>query len=208
MIDILIPVLGRPRNAAAVAESAQVTTQPYRLIFICSQRDDEQIDACYRVAETFIHPEPAGAGNYAKKINWASRLTRGEWIFTGADDIRFHEGWDTAAIENGARVVGTNDLHNPTVRAGRHATHFLIARSYIQEQGEVFCEAYDHWYVDNELVAKARSQDEWGFCKASIVEHLHPHWGLAPEDETYRKGTLRVRQDAALFRQRRVLWKP
>jgi hypothetical protein len=203
LIDVLIPVLGRPQNAEKVAESLEVTRHPYRLVFICSQGDDEQIDACYRVAETFIHPEPAGPGNYAKKINWAVGLTSGEWVFTGADDIRFREGWDTAALRSAHRVIGTNDLHNPSVKAGRTATHFLIARSWIEQQGEVFHEGYDHWYVDRELVDVARAQGEWGFAADSHVEHLHPHWGLAEKDETYLKGTRRARQDSDLYQRRR-----
>ena len=203
MIDVLIPVLARPQNAAKVAESLKVTREPYRLVFICSPNDHEQIKASRAQAETWVVPWKPGAGDYARKINWAARQTDSEWIFTGADDIIFHADWDEAALRDGHRVIGTNDLHNPSVKAGTHATHFLIARSWLEERGEIFHEGYDHWYVDNELVNVARKQGEWGFAADSHVEHLHPHWGLAEPDDTYRKGTRRARQDAALYRSRR-----
>ena len=117
MIDILIPVLGRPWNAQPLVDSARVTTSPYRLVFICSPSDSRQIAASRATgADVLIVEWQPGSGDYAKKINFGFRETDSEWIFTGADDIRFTAGWDTNAITFGQkkqkRVIGTNDLHN------------------------------------------------------------------------------------------------
>ncbi len=156
------------------------------------------------------HP---GKADFAKKINYGFSHTESEWVFQGADDLLFYEGWDhqalMAARKQRRRVIGTNDLHNPSVRRQLSSTHTLIARSYIEEYGGtedgsgiVFSEAYDHQYVDTEFVEVARRRHEWTFCRQAVVEHLHPHWGIGEMDATYKKATRATGADYRLFRQR------
>lgn len=214
MIDILIPVLGRPHNVQPLLESLSPTETEHTVFFICTPGDDTQIEACLASGqETWIVPWTAGRGDFAKKINWAFDRTHSPWIFQGADDIRFRAGWDTAALalarKTGKQVIGTNDLHNPQVKRGIQGTHLLFTRRYIEEQGgthdhtgKVFCERYDHQFVDNEFCETARRRGEFAFCKQSIVEHLHPHWGLAPEDATYEKAMRLTAHDYRLFHKR------
>lgn len=215
MIDILVPVLGRPRNVHGLVDSIRENTSSEHTIwFICSPGDGPEIKAVSEAGFTpLIHPRAAGAGDFAKKINWAFSQTEGEWVFQGADDVRFSSGWDTAALsvarKTGCSVIGTNDLHNPLVRGARSATHILFRRSYIEEQGgtfdgtgAVFCELYDHQFVDSEFVETARMRGEWAFAKRSFVEHFHPHWGNAQMDGTYRKAMRRTLADKRLFNDR------
>lgn len=213
MIDILVPVLARPWNVAPLVESLQVTQEPYRLIFIASPLDNEQIQACTG-HETWVVDWSPEKADYTKKLNWAYERLDSEWFFQGADDIRFRLGWEQAALQTarrrGKRVIGTNDLHNPQVKRGMGSTHSLIARSYIEEYGSgtldntgrVFCELYDHQMVDAEFVDVAKRRNEWAFSRQSIVEHLHPHWGLAKMDTTYRKATRETKQDLRLYMER------
>lgn len=211
-IDILIPVLNRPQNVQPLMASLQVTQEPYRVIFICSPRDTEQIAAC-SAYETLIVDWRPGKGDFAKKINFAFDRTDSEWLFQGADDIKFYPGWDTMALQQadktGKLVIGTNDLHNPLVKRGRESTHTLFARSYIEQQGgtldntgRVFCELYDHQFVDLEFCETAKRRGVWGFCRQSIVEHLHPHWGLAEDDATYKKAVRNTGDDHRLYAER------
>ena len=208
MIDILIPVLRRPLNARRVATSIAVSTRnAHTVYFICSPNDRDQIEACRNVgsALTLVADWKPGAGDYARKINWGAAQSSAPWVFQGADDIVFHLGWDVEALEvasSGKRVIGTNDLHNPRVLRGQHSTHSLIARSYIEEQGHVLCEEYDHQYVDNELVELAKRRGEWAFAKKAIVEHLHPHYGDAERDSTYTKAFRKSNDDRKLYKKR------
>ena len=109
-------------------------------------------------------------------------------------------------------VVGTNDLGNPEVKKGKHSTHSLVRRSYVAEHGLtwdarpgiVYSDAYEHQWVDTEMVSVAIDRDVFVFCGASVVEHLHPLWGKGVMDDTYRKALDRRREDAALFRRRRM----
>lgn len=215
MIDILIPVLGRPQNAAKVVASISAATDnPYTVTFICSPGDRKQIAACRRVGDVIVVDWEPGRADFAKKINHAFDLTSQEWILQGADDLDFHPHWDTNAFtlaqQTGKSVVGTNDLHNPAVRARRHATHILFRRDYItrygagtiDNSGVVFSEVYDHQFVDTEFVTIARRRNEWVFAVDSVVEHLHPYWGLSPRDATYDKGVREAQKDLDLYRSR------
>ena len=132
MIQILIPVLGRPANAQKVADSVHAATATEHIIVFCAtRRDEEEIEAC-KLTGSIVHLVDGGHGEYARKINSAieADYAGAEWSFTGADDLAFHPNWDLAALAREGPVIGTNDLGNPTVKAGKHATHSLVHRSY------------------------------------------------------------------------------
>jgi glycosyltransferase involved in cell wall biosynthesis len=215
MIDILVPVLGRSQNAQPLVDSiVSATKGTYRIIFICSPEDEEQIQACEATAhDTWIVDWDPGPGDFAKKINAAYILSDSEWVFQGADDIRFSPGWDIEALKvasRGRSVIGTNDLKNPGVKRGQHSTHTLFSRAYIDKygsgtidgQGKIFHEGYDHQFTDNEFCQVAMRRGEWAFAKKAVVEHLHPYWGTASWDETYQKAVRNGQADQDLFNQR------
>jgi hypothetical protein len=212
-IAILVPVLGRPDHAQPLADSLKASDADARLVFLCSSLDPAQQDACWQTGETtFCMTWPAGHGDWARKINWAYRHTAEPYLLLGADDIRFHPGWDRAVLEvareTGAGVIGTNDLGNRTVMAGKHSTHPLVWREYadcygtIDGPGQVVSEAYAHNWVDNELVATAQARGCWAFARDAKVEHLHVFWHKSEDDETYRRGRLHYHADHRLFLQR------
>ena len=77
MIDILIPVLGRPHNAGPLVQNIRDTTEAAVTInFVCSRNDHDDIDACEATGETVLIMDwPAGRGDYAKKINAGELIT-------------------------------------------------------------------------------------------------------------------------------------
>lgn len=220
MIAAIVPVLGRPERAAPLAESFRAAvglTTGERLVFIASYDDGPQREACLATGETTYLASWRGGspGDWARKINLGYRLTGEPYLLLGADDLRFHPGWAEAALaafRPGIGVVGTNDLGNPLVRAGRHATHPVVARAYADEfgtvdgPGAVVSEAYSHCWVDNELVETAMSRGAWAFARDSYVEHLHPAWRKSEDDATYRRGQERYAEDRDLFIARRHKW--
>ena len=80
MIDILIPVLGRPHRAAPLVQNIHaVTTVEHRILFVCSPADHAQIEACEATdADTIVMSHAAQAGDYAWKINNGFNLTENE----------------------------------------------------------------------------------------------------------------------------------
>ena len=214
-IDILIPVLNRPESVPLLVDSIRAATRSeHTIYFICSRGDRPEIEAVEAAGlEPLVFHSAPGPGDFAKKINWAFEQTDAEWVFQGADDIRFSDRWDIYALavakKSRASVIGTNDLHNPSVKRGEHSTHTLIRRSYIERyggtfdnSGRVFHEGYDHQYVDNEFIVTATQRGEFAFSPKSVVEHFHPHWGNARMDSTYTKAMRKGMRDRRLYRDR------
>jgi hypothetical protein len=207
---VIVPVLGRPQNATPFMASLKASGADLARIYaITDETDAETITAWRTAGAEIIRLESEHVGTFAEKVNYGYLNTDEPWIFLVGDDVKFHPGWlDQAqhAARDGAHVIGTNDLHNPLVVKGEHATHLLVRRAYIDERGsswdgpKVVChEAYRHWFVDNEIVSVAKQRGVWKFAKHAKVEHLHPMWGLAPDDDTYRLGQAHVLDDKALF---------
>lgn len=220
----IVPVLGRPERVEPFMQNwLETTTVASALVFVSSPSDlEERIALRLQGAYSIVAEFEPGPGDFAKKTNMAARMSKDVWpesryIFAGADDLLFHEGWDTAVLEmaeeTGAGMVGTDDMGNPLVVRGQHSTHSLFRRSYIEERGAswdgpgtVYSEAYDHQWIDNEAVVVAKQRGEWAFCADSKVEHLHTLWGKAPNDSTYEKALRHGVSDAALFRARQRLY--
>jgi len=202
---------------APLLDSIEDATPDARVFFLADshdRREHEAIEAerCLRS----IHIDlDIGGGNYAMKINRGVALTDQSLLFLGADDLAFHRGWLEAAaakLTDGIGVVGTNDLCNPRVMAGEHATHFLMTREYA-ERGTIddgssgpLHEGYPHEYVDNELIGTAKHRGAYAHAADSIVEHLHPMVGKAPMDELYAQIGARMNQGVRIYERRRALW--
>ena len=216
---VAVPVWKRPQRAGPLSASLRASQGriPLTLVFLVSGDDQGEIRAVKATGERYeIMPFARGPGDYARKINHALTLGDDDWIFTGADDLDFHFGWADHAINlgerTGKRVLGTNDLGNPAVKRGTHSTHSLVHRSYandlgtIDQPGLIYHEGYHHNWCDVELIDTARSRNEFQFVARSHVEHLHPHWGKAPDDRTYQAGLEHFRDDRLLYQRRRQLW--
>lgn len=209
---ILVPVLRRPHRVAPLLDSISAATPaPYRVLFIADPDDHEEHDAVRETGGELLIVD----GNYARKINAGVESTSERLLFLGADDLHFHPGWLDAAQARLTRrigVVGTNDLGNSRVIAGRHATHFLVSRPYtklgtVDERGKLLHEGYHHNFVDNEFVSTAKHRHAWAHAGDAIVEHLHPHWGKSDNDATYVRGQSQFDRDRRLFQRRRPLWR-
>lgn len=223
-IAILVPVLGRAARLRPLVDSiAAATTAPWHVRFLCSPGDDQASLRAFHIAQEDHRvsvrsvPWQPLAGDWAKKINLGYLETDEEFMLLGATDLRFHSGWDLAALQmadlTGAGLIGTNDLGNGTVMRGRHSTHPLVRRSYIDEHGtideenKVVHEGYAHQWVDTELVQTAMARGEWAFAADSHVEHLHVFWGKSEMDATYEKALSTSRPDSRLFKRRSALWR-
>jgi hypothetical protein len=218
MIDVLVPVLGRPQNAALVVQRfRQAATVPYRLVFLCTEEDEDQIAAC-RETEGEVILVCGEHSQFPRKINVGFNATENLYVFVAADDIEPLPGWDTTALTIalacGRGVIGTNDQSNKWNVNGHFSTHPLIRRSYVLEHGGsldgpgiVFHEGYDHNYVDRELCHLAQARNEWAFAVESRLIHHHPAWAKAPStDATYAKGRRTFHADHELFIVRAEQW--
>jgi glycosyltransferase involved in cell wall biosynthesis len=209
-VAVIVPVMKRPENAAPFMASLKASTGLATVYAIAHSEDEETIKA-WDAAGAIVHA--IDEHPFAPKVNHGYSVSDEPWLFIVGDDVRFHPGWldhaqHIANLHN-VDVIATNDLGNPAVLAGEHATHPLIRRTYIDEQGAswdgpgVVChEGYRHWYVDNEWTTVAKQRGTFAPALASIVEHLHPLWGKAENDPIYKKGQAHADQDRRLFARR------
>jgi hypothetical protein len=213
---VLVPMLGRPHTVGPLLASLAATVPGVRVVFLTSPGDVEVCEAVDAAGRERIEVPRLPVGDYARKTNVGYRETTEPLIFTGACDLRFHHGWYQAACSRltpGIGVVGTNDLGNPLVISGRHATHFLVTRAYadghgtIDGPGAVMAEVYPHEFVDNELIGTARYRGAYAMALDSLVEHLHPHWGKAPTDAVYDAQPQRMRAGRPIYDARRPRWR-
>lgn len=214
---ILIPMWLRAHRVAPVLESALGATPTARVLFVVSPDDPLVLEACRDAgAEVLVTTWPGGVhGDYARKINLATLFTVEPLLFLGADDLRFHDGWYDEClryVHQRAGVVGTNDLGNQRTFIGRHSTHSLVLRRYVEElgtidePGKVLHEGYWHEYVDDELCRTAEYRGRFAHARKALVEHLHPHWGKAEMDPSYAMQARRMEQGRRLFSARQHLW--
>jgi hypothetical protein len=218
-VDVIVPVLHRPQNVKPLMESLTASTGLATAWFVCEEHDEAEIaEVVEHGGEVLTFPE---CHTFAEKVN-AAYSWRGvnagdwdpaPWVLLVGDDVRFRPGWLDAALDVARRyhadVVGTNDLANPRVMRGEHATHPLIRRSYIDELGAswdgpgVVChESYRHWCVDDEIVTVAKQRGVFQSALASQVEHLHPIAGKSEMDEVYELGQKHAEEDRKLFERR------
>jgi hypothetical protein len=215
---VLVPVMGRPEHAEPFMQSLRASTGLATAYAVCDHDDTEAVNAWKEAGATVIAAPAKAAfeqmrpGSFAEKVNVGYYETTEPWMLLVGSDVRFHPGWldqALAAAGDHNHVIGTNDLGNPRVMAGEHATHPLIRRSYVDEVGAswdgpgvVAHEGYRHWFVDDEIVTAAKQRGVWATALASRVEHLHPLWGKAEPDEVHRLGQLHAEADKALFEAR------
>jgi hypothetical protein len=206
---VIVPVLRRPQNAEPFMESVHTTSQ-WATVYAVASDDDVETIAAWKKAGAIVVTIPGVT--FAEKMNAGFRATGEPWLLMVGDDVKFHPHWLDYAQQvarDGYDVIGTNDLGNPRVVAGEHATHLLIRRSYVERQGAswdgpgVVChEGYRHWFVDDEIVSVAKQRGVWAMAPNAIVEHLHPAWGKGETDEVYTLGQSFAAADGALFENR------
>jgi glycosyltransferase involved in cell wall biosynthesis len=198
MISILVPTYGRAERLKAVFENMEDTTvTPHEVIWVLEDDDEDSRKACAELQPslTLINQRKRF---YGGAINYGYQFAKGEYIFTGSDDLKYYHGWDVQVLgvmKGSVRIGGTNDLMHPWVPEGRHATHYLVDRRYIEEVGCVpdeppgtfMPEIYDGLFTDAEIIMIAKARGVFAPCLSSVVEHLNFAGGRSVFDGTYRK---------------------
>ena len=211
-VAVVVPVMKRPQNAQPFMESLRASTG-LATVYAVVDPDDSETYTAWLEAGAEVLLADRDRPSFPCKVNVAYGKTSEPWVLLVGDDVRFHAGWLDHALQvaaaSDAKLIATNDLGNPRVMSGGHASHPLIARSYIDElgaswdgPGKVCHEGYRHWFVDDEWTTVARQRGVYASALGSLVEHLHPFFGKAADDEVYRKGKAHKDQDRRLFERR------
>ena len=213
-VAILIPTFNRPFKVPLLTRNALENAPNANVYFCCEEDDLLTIDAVMDTegANLIINTRTR---SYSGAINTGVLETDEAYVFAGADDLNFRPGWLELALDmmtDQIKVVGTNDMGNPEVLAGSHATHYLVERSYalngvIDSPGLMLFEGYDHNWTDKEFILTAQHRGAYAHCHESIVEHQHWAWNKAGIDDTYSRGMRSEAADRETFLSRQHLWK-
>lgn len=177
-------------------------------------------------ATLLIGETPSGEApkhTYAENVNQCYSRSKADWIAVVGDDVEFTPGWidEIRKLSDRYDVIGINDsepgrVRNPDVAAGRHADHFAIRHSYIDDEGAcldgpgaLMPEAYKHWYTDKEVIGLARARGVFGMAFESRVIHQHPGYDgdekAREADPTYMKAVDSAAEDRKTFLKRAPL---
>ena len=216
---VIVPVLNRPQNAQPLVDSFKASGADADLFFVASSGDTDEVNACYDTGMVVMTLDrPPGPADYSAKIQRGYEATEEPLVLLAADDLIFHPGWleavEKIAYEYDCGVIGTNDRANPLVKAGKHSTHPVVRRCYIDkyggvvgEPGVVYHQGYDHQFVDVELVQTAMQRGCYAHAHDAVIEHRHPLYDRkVASDATYKKGQAKGLQDRQLFESRKHLW--
>jgi hypothetical protein len=209
-IAVIVPAMRRPQNVAPLMRSLEASTDRATAYFVCDHGDTDQIKAVLDTDAQFVI-NWSSSTTFATKCNLGYRETEEPWLLFVGDDVHFHPGWVEAALAAGeyGAFVSTNDMGNPRVMAGRHATHPMVARWWLDQHGATWdgpgavChQGYRHWYVDNEWTAVALNAGQFVYAEDAKIEHMHPVWDKGDSDEIYTLGQASAHADSRLFRER------
>jgi len=210
-LAIIVPVIRRPAAAPRFMASLAASSVEVPVYAITDQADSSTRRAWLHAGATVM--TSTRGHTFPQKAQFAYEHTTEPWLLLIGDDVDFKEGWfDHAAVWMHNRrvcLIATNDMHNPFVLGGTHATHPIIRRSWINDAGAswdgpgfVAHLGYTHACVDSEWSARAWEDDVFQFVEGCKIEHLHPTWGTGRRDPVYELGMKHYHQDHELFRTR------
>jgi hypothetical protein len=97
-VAVVIPLWRRTKNIDRVTCSLLDTVPLAHICFVVSSGDEWITPWTTLPGDTIVVDGVGGEpGDYARKINAGYRATEEPFIFTGADDLVFHDGWYDAA---------------------------------------------------------------------------------------------------------------
>jgi hypothetical protein len=203
---ILIPAM-RPEKAMALYRNIEETTpEPHAIYWAIDPA------AGFPDLQTYS-PNTVMSDNgdtWGHRLNALFNLTTEPYIFTGADDVRFHPGWLYEAMlpmKSVDGVVAVCDGLNPK------GTLSLVSRNYINQEsgcvdvpGVIIYPGYHHFFSETELFCTAESRGRFAYAANSMVEHYHHVNNKAPFDAVYALGGSKGLEDEYLYNSRAHLW--
>lgn len=218
---VLVPTYGRAdRLAGFLADPAGLSSPHLSTYFIVEADDWDTRRVLSDHGQTVLVNE--GAPSYACCVNFAFGRTTESFVYTGADDLYFTEGWfEQAAAYMCDPAIGVVGTHDPILNNRGHSTHFLVRRRYVNEHGGAFdmpgsvFYPYHHAWCDWELENVAKCRAAYAYARRSVVSHIHPGFDAEGRplrestlfDGTHEHGAKHHRQDTFDYLARRERWK-
>lgn len=215
---VLHPSFGRPERGVAAANQVweRFSGSNQLAYHIGLQSNDPQhraytaMDADPRI-QFSLNQGPDQVGNLNSLYQALGQQERGTVLIYNSDDTEFPCHWDTQlqeAIEahplqaSGRFAVMVSDGH----RSSEDPLQIVCIASagYLNEKGYFHHPDYIHLYGDTEFTMAAYRDSCVIEARHIVIRHLHYTYGLAAEDETYRRGNSErlLKRDRAVYNRR------
>ena len=212
-IAILIPTVGRSKKLETLTKNIHdCTVIPHTIYFITESFDTESSKEIARLNEKEI---TVSTGTYVAAINTAYHSTKEPFILLGSDDIVFKKDWDTKMRkmfdDANIGVVGHEDEWAIS-KTGKHGSHLMIRRSYIEtqsgvvdEKNTIYSSKYKHIMCDIETEQTAMMRNAFAMSDA-FISHTHWYMKTAEMDETYQRAIDVADKDRETYDDRRKMF--
>ena len=211
-IAILIPTVGRAERLEKLLAQIDATTKNIHTVYVITEPEDQAtIDEARRLNAHLIINRPPN--NYVTAINYGYTKSVEPFIFCGSDDIVFEKNWDQKMLKEfsdpNIGMVGAWDSWKIT-QTGKHTSHFMVKRQYIEElggvedeQNTIYSSQYQHFNCDIETEQVAMKRGKFVMSTATIE---HPHFCVDKKvkyDQTYAKEQCKLSKDSRVYNMRR-----
>lgn len=204
-VAILIPAM-RPHLIRALCQNIETVTPEPHHVYVMTDRPA----VAEQIADMNVTVWMDELRSWGLRLNDMYERTVEPFMFLGADDVWFSNGWLAPAMHEVQRVHGVVVVHDGMNPSGTLA---LVSRDYIDEatgtmdqSGAIIHPGYRHAYSETELFETAMHRGRYAQCLQSYVEHRHFLVGKSPVDEVYEMGAESYGRDADLYATRKHLW--
>jgi len=191
-VSIIIPTLGREEGLQKCLNSIKTLNYSQNKLEIIVIEDKPRLGVPKRLDEGY-------------------RKSTGDYIVYAANDMEFTPNSLVIAIKHSQMynkgLVAFNTGPTKDNYGNPVCEHFIIARSLVEELGEIFDTEFSHVGVDNLLWAKCDKLNQTSQCLDAVVIHNHfSHVGTGGKgtigvyDEVHRIGWKDVEKDRKLLK--------
>lgn len=205
-VAVLVPTTGRAaqmeERIGALVMQAGVEGVTLDVLLSVPSDDKETIEAAVRVGKLHMpastkvrlvlrKPGTTAVEGWNSAYRYMESCGGADWYMLGADDLVWHEGWVAGALRvaalTGAQVIGLNDGKTDLAE---FAAHYMARAKFCAGElgGHMALPQYRAWWFDREVTQRAMRMGVYAPARDILIEHRHPMWQTAEEDDTYRRG--------------------
>lgn len=209
LVMAVIPCRGRKDKTLEVIERLKYTDNiPFRIVTVSGQEDRDIVEATKSLgAEGIISYKPKLS--YWEALQLATDTITSEPIIANlSNDLKPANNWLRNALVAYDKKIGRTNFGIVGFNGDGHGTgdscHFLIHRELLKRYGG-WPVWYNHNYGDAELCERANADRVFFKEPYAILFHDHPYFrGEEYDDEVYKEGRKKLKQDEELYLKRKA----
>lgn len=209
LVMAVIPCRGRLNQTLEVIERIKYTEKiPFRIVTVAGQEDKNVVEATKSMGAEGI------VSNKSKLTYWEAlqlatdTFTSEPLIANLSNDLKPGNHWLRNALIAYDKKIGRSNHGIVGFNGDGHGTddscHFIIHRKLLERYGG-WPVWYNHNYGDAELCERAGAEGLFFKESYAILFHDHPYFrGEEYDDEVYKEGRKKLRQDEDLYNKRKA----